>query len=118
MMNMGGVPYQISNPPGSIANWKGQAGEYPTNFMDDQAGEVDYFDVYGEVQTHYSQVRRRVVTAQGVLARDAAQGCVSPVHGAWVGLLDPERRHQPPAGPGRAFQGQGVCAPWMFCCLI
>jgi len=65
MMNMGGVPYQISNPPGSIANWKGQAGEYPTNFMDDQAGEVDYFDVYGEVQTHYSQVRRALSQPKG-----------------------------------------------------
>ena len=39
-MNNGGIPYQISNSD----------GEYSTDFTD------EYFDVYGEVRTRYSQV--------------------------------------------------------------
>eukprot|EP00051_Salpingoeca_urceolata_P000901 m.37097 g.37097 ORF g.37097 m.37097 type:complete len:446 (-) comp11073_c0_seq2:1645-2982(-) len=42
-MNQGGIPYTISNP-------KSSSGTYSTAFT----GE--YFDVYGEVQTRYSQV--------------------------------------------------------------
>ena len=56
VMNKGGVPYAISNPPGSTKDWVGTPGVYSTNFHDNVAGEVDYFDVYGEVQTQYSQV--------------------------------------------------------------
>ena len=55
VMNVGGVPYAISNPPGSTANWKGQPGEYSTNFNTNIKGHVEHFDVYGEVQTRYSQ---------------------------------------------------------------
>ena len=54
-MNAGGVPYTISNPPGSTKDWKGTPGSYSTNFMENVKGDVDYFDVYGEVQTRYSQ---------------------------------------------------------------
>merc|ERR1719409_1379898 len=56
VMNSGGVPYLISNTPGSNKWWKGQAGHYDTNFNVNVKGPVDYFDVYGEVQTKYSQV--------------------------------------------------------------
>lgn len=57
VMNAGGVPYQISNPQGSTKDWKGVPGQYDTNF-NTNAGplETDFFDVYGEVQTKYSQV--------------------------------------------------------------
>merc|ERR1719183_195726 len=56
VMNAGGVPYEISNPPGSTPTWKGQAGDYSTNFRYNVKGPVEYFDVYGEVRTRYSQV--------------------------------------------------------------
>ena len=55
-MNSGGVPYAISNPPGSTSNWQGTPGEYSTKFESNVAGNVEHFDVYGEVQTMYSQV--------------------------------------------------------------
>ena len=55
-MNSGGVPYAISNPPGSTSNWQGTPGEYLTKFESNVAGNVEHFDVYGEVQTMYSQV--------------------------------------------------------------
>ena len=55
-MNQGGVPYAISNPPGSTANWHGTPGEYKTDFEANVEGKVEHFDVYGEVQTMYSQV--------------------------------------------------------------
>ena len=55
-MNEGGVPYAISNSPGSTPNWIGTPGRYSTNFKTNVDGNVDYFDVYGEVQTIYSQV--------------------------------------------------------------
>ena len=55
VMNAGGVPYAISNPPGSTPNWKGQPGNYSTNFNTNVAGKVEFFDVYGEVHTKYSQ---------------------------------------------------------------
>ena len=55
-MNNGGVPYAISNTPGSTPNWKGTPGKYTTDFATSVEGEVEYFDVYGEVQTVYSQV--------------------------------------------------------------
>jgi len=41
-MNIGGIPYMLGNPSGK--------GVYSTEFTD------PYFDVYGEVQTRYSQV--------------------------------------------------------------
>lgn len=50
LMNEGGVPYEISNP-------LKDAGETP--FVPDfnqGGGDVEYFDVYGEVRTKYSQV--------------------------------------------------------------
>lgn len=56
VMNEGGVPYKISNPPGSTADWKGTPGVYSTNFNENVQGKVEHFDVYGEVQTKYSQV--------------------------------------------------------------
>eukprot|EP00041_Stephanoeca_diplocostata_P039733 m.1637620 g.1637620 ORF g.1637620 m.1637620 type:complete len:886 (-) comp25984_c0_seq1:1972-4629(-) len=56
VMNAGGVPYEISNPPGSTKNWVGTPGNYSTNFNENVEGKVEYFDVYGEVQTKYSQV--------------------------------------------------------------
>lgn len=56
VMNAGGVPYKISNPPGSTNNWVGTPGNYSTNFNENVKGPVEYFDVYGEVQTQYSQV--------------------------------------------------------------
>ena len=55
-MNKGGIPYAISNPPGSQPNWKGTPGQYSTDFQTNVDGKVDHFDVYGEVQTMYSQV--------------------------------------------------------------
>ena len=55
-MNNGGVPYTISNPPGSTAGWHGQAGKYSTSFEHNIDGPVEHFDVYGEVRTRYSQV--------------------------------------------------------------
>ena len=55
-MNSGGVPYAISNPQGSTDNWKGTPGHYATNFESNVIGKVEHFDVYGEVQTRYSQV--------------------------------------------------------------
>ena len=57
IMNQGGVPYAISNPPGSSPGWHGTPGTYSTDFETNVAGEVEHFDVYGEVQTLYSQVR-------------------------------------------------------------
>ena len=56
IMNQGGGPYAISNPPGSTANWKGTPGTYSTDFEKNVVGKVEHFDVYGEVQTMYSQV--------------------------------------------------------------
>merc|ERR1719309_1224687 len=55
-MNQGGVPYAISNPPGSTSNWQGTPGTYSTEFENNVAGNVEHFDVYGEVKTMYSQV--------------------------------------------------------------
>ena len=55
-MNKGGVPYDLSNRPGSTHNWKGTPGTYSTNFEANVEGKVEHFDVYGEVQTLYSQV--------------------------------------------------------------
>jgi len=66
VMNAGGVPYVISNAkpqPGGAkrqdpATWA--AGEYSTNFQSNVLSaanpKVEFFDVYGEVQTKYSQV--------------------------------------------------------------
>ena len=45
-----------SNPPGSTEHWHGTAGDYSTDFESNVAGEVEHFDVYGEVRTMYSQV--------------------------------------------------------------
>eukprot|EP00927_Polykrikos_kofoidii_P073649 TRINITY_DN6966_c0_g1_i1.p1 TRINITY_DN6966_c0_g1~~TRINITY_DN6966_c0_g1_i1.p1 ORF type:complete len:879 (+),score=78.58 TRINITY_DN6966_c0_g1_i1:64-2700(+) len=56
VMNEGGIPYDISNPPGSTPTWRGQPGKYSTNFHYNVKGDVEYFDVYGEVHTKYSQV--------------------------------------------------------------
>jgi len=56
VMNKGGVPYSISNPPGSTKDWIGKPGHYSTNFNTNVKGPVEHFDVYGEVQTKYSQV--------------------------------------------------------------
>ena len=55
IMNGGGVPYSISNPPGSTKDWKGTPGTYSTDFTQNVKGLVEHFDVYGEVQTKYSQ---------------------------------------------------------------
>ena len=55
-MNNAGVPYAISNPPGSTPDWQGTPGTYSTDFEMNVAGNVGHFDVYGEVQTMYSQV--------------------------------------------------------------
>ena len=55
-MNQGGPAYAISNPPGSTLGWQGTAGSYSTEFENNVEGEVEHFDVYGEVQTLYSQV--------------------------------------------------------------
>jgi len=55
-MNEGGVPYAISNPPGSTKGWKGIPGKYSLDFEHNVAGAVEHFDVYGEVRTKYSQV--------------------------------------------------------------
>ena len=52
----GGVPYAISNPQDSTANWQGTPGTYSTDFETNVEGTVEHFDVYGEVQTLYSQV--------------------------------------------------------------
>jgi hypothetical protein len=56
VMNKGGVPYSISNPPGSTRGWVGKPGQYSTNFNENVKGPVEHFDVYGEVRTKYSQV--------------------------------------------------------------
>ena len=58
-MNQGGVPYAISNTPGSTPNWVGTPGTYSTDFEANVEGPVDHFDVYGEVQTMYSQVQKK-----------------------------------------------------------
>ena len=42
---------------GSTANWQGTPGTYSTDFESNVGGTVEHFDVYGEVQTLYSQVR-------------------------------------------------------------
>eukprot|EP00944_MAST-04C_sp_MAST-4C-sp1_P015663 g15663.t1 len=59
-MNNGGVPYKYSNPPEMIKKdghkWKGTPGEYETTFTQNIVGDVEHFDVYGEVRTVYSQV--------------------------------------------------------------
>ena len=56
-MNRGGVPYAISNPPGSTPGWRGTPGRYETDFHASVAGApVEHFDVYGEVRTRYSEV--------------------------------------------------------------
>ena len=55
-MNQGGPDYAISNPPGSTSDWEGTPGVYTTQFEKNVEGEVEHFDVYGEVQTLYSQV--------------------------------------------------------------
>lgn len=44
-MNEGGIPYVISNPSSH--------GKYSTEFSDESP---EYFDVYGQIQTRYSQV--------------------------------------------------------------
>jgi len=56
VMNKGGIPYTISNPPGSTKGWIGRPGHYSTNFNTNVKGTVEHFDVYGEVRTKYSQV--------------------------------------------------------------
>ena len=56
VMNAGGIPYKISNPPGSTANWEGTPGTYSTDFNTNVKGPVEHFDVYGEVRTRYSEV--------------------------------------------------------------
>ncbi len=56
VMNSGGIPYQISNPPGSTAGWVGLPGNYSVDFNTNVKGTVEHFDVYGEVRTRYSQV--------------------------------------------------------------
>ena len=55
-MNKGGIPYSISNPPGSTTNWVGTPGQYSTDFDINDVNHIDHFDVYGEIQTVYSQV--------------------------------------------------------------
>eukprot|EP00756_Hemistasia_phaeocysticola_P029881 Hpha_TRINITY_DN16259_c2_g9::TRINITY_DN16259_c2_g9_i1::g.16440::m.16440 len=55
LMNAGGHPYWISNPPGSTKDWVGTPGTYSTDFESNH-GKVEHFDVYGEVHTKYSQV--------------------------------------------------------------
>ena len=45
-----------SNPPGSSPTWHGTPGDYSAEFESNVAGTVEHFDVYGEVQTMYSQV--------------------------------------------------------------
>jgi len=47
-MNNGGIPYAISNPS--------SVGSYTTDFNTNVKGPVEHFEVYGEVQTKYSQV--------------------------------------------------------------
>jgi hypothetical protein len=46
-MNLGGVPYDVANRVGK---------DYSTTFQENVKGEVEFFDVYGEVRTRYSQV--------------------------------------------------------------
>ena len=77
-MNQGGVPYAISNPPGSTDNWEGTPGKYSTDFEDNVAGKVEHFDVYGEVQTMYSQVRYCSVDDVLQGADDVLSGDVLP----------------------------------------
>ena len=55
-MNAGGIPYKISNPPGSTKGWVGMPGNYSVDFNVNVKGTVEHFDVYGEVRTRYSQV--------------------------------------------------------------
>ena len=50
VMNAGGIPYKISNPPGSTKDWVGTPGNYSTNFNENVKGAVEFFDVYGEVR--------------------------------------------------------------------
>ena len=47
-MNAGGVPYRISTETAP--------GAYDTDFTANAGGPVEWFEVYGEVQTRYSQV--------------------------------------------------------------
>ena len=49
ILNTGGVPYKISNPSNDSA-------QYSTDFEHNVDGRVEHFDVYGTVQTRYSQV--------------------------------------------------------------
>ena len=47
-MNAGGVPYRISSET--------SPGAYDLDFTANAGGPVEWFDVYGEVNTRYSQV--------------------------------------------------------------
>ena len=38
IMNQGGVPYAISNPPGSSKDWEGTPGIYSTDFEENIKG--------------------------------------------------------------------------------
>jgi len=49
VLNTGGVPYRISNPADD-------GTKYSTDFEKNVRGPVEHFDVYGTVQTRYSQV--------------------------------------------------------------
>ena len=47
---------ETNSTQGSTDNWQGTPGNYATDFESNVIGKVEHFDVYGEVQTRYSQV--------------------------------------------------------------
>ena len=66
VMNAGGVPYTISNPA--------PEGHFSTEFADESP---EFFDVYAEVKTRYSQVywtRSQPAAAQGHRGSIRGQG--------------------------------------------
>ena len=101
VMNAGGVPYAISNPAAD--------GEYSLDFEENVKGRVEHFDVYGEVQTGYSQVywtRNAPISLPPALV-ERFNGKVMAITGYEVDqVVSP---HAPPAPPaGTPLSGTGI----------
>lgn len=104
IMNSGGVPYTISNPAASVES-------YSLDFEHNVKGAVEHFDVYGEVQTSYSQVYW-TRNAPIALPKDLMQrfdGKVMAITGYEIDqVVSP---HAPPAPPTGAPLSGFACYP-------
>jgi hypothetical protein len=107
VMNRGGVPYTISNPPGSTKGWVGTPGSYSIDFTQNAKGPVDYFDVYGEVQTRYSQVywTRNAPIALPAALVERFKGKVMAITGYEIDQVTHTGQPQPPAPVGGSLGG-------------